>query len=172
MMATSLSVFEYIRSFIFGGFPWNLIAFSFTDYLEFIQLLSITGTYAFNSLIILLFLLPICLFFRLKKNVKGIICIISLLVIFSNYFWGKLSLKKYELKPKIDLGFTIKIISPKINISRYFQNESPSQFISELINISEPDTSNETVFIFPEGILSSIYFEDLKKFKTLFLNNF
>ena len=172
MLATSLSVSEYIRSFIFGGFPWNLIAFSFTDYLEFIQLLSITGTYAFNSLVILLFLLPISLFFKLKENIKGIICIISLLVIFSNYFWGKSNLKKHELKPKIDLGFTIKIISPKVNISRYFQNESPSQFISELINISKPDTSNETVFILPEGILSSIYFEDLKKFKTLFLNNF
>ena len=112
MLTTSLSVFEYIRGFIFGGFPWNLIAFSFTDYLEFIQLLSITGTYAFNSLVILLFLLPISLFFKLKKNIKGIIFIISLLVIFSNYFWGKSNLRKYDLKPKIDLGFTIKIISP------------------------------------------------------------
>ena len=25
ILATSLSVFEYIRGFIFGGFPWNLI---------------------------------------------------------------------------------------------------------------------------------------------------
>ena len=34
------SVFEYLRSFIFGGFPWNLIAYSFTDYLQLIQILS------------------------------------------------------------------------------------------------------------------------------------
>ena len=59
MFTTSLSIFEYLRSFIFGGFPWNLIAFSFVDYLEFIQILSITGTYAFNYFVILLFLLPI-----------------------------------------------------------------------------------------------------------------
>ena len=32
--------------------------------------------------------------------------------------------------------------------------------------------SIKTLFILPEGILSSIYFEDLKKFKTLFSNNF
>ena len=44
ILATSLSVFEYIRSFVFGGFPWNLISFSFVNYLEFIQLLSIIGT--------------------------------------------------------------------------------------------------------------------------------
>ena len=30
----------------------------------------------------------------------------------------------------------------------------------------------ETLFIFPEGILSSIYFEDLKNLKIYFLNNF
>ena len=73
---------------------------------------------------------------------------------------------------KSDLEFNIKIISPKINVSRYFQNENPSVFISELINISEPNPSNKTIFIFPEGILSGIYFEDLKKFKNLFSNNF
>jgi len=73
---------------------------------------------------------------------------------------------------KKDLGFNIKIISPKVNINRYFQNENPSEFILELINISKPDPSIKTLFILPEGILSSIYFEDLKKFKTLFSNNF
>ena len=73
---------------------------------------------------------------------------------------------------KKDLCFYIKIISSKININRYFQNENPSEFILELINISKPDPSIKTLFILPEGILSSIYFEDLKKFKTLFSNNF
>ena len=172
MLTTSLSIFEYFRSFIFGGFPWNLIAFSFVDYLEFIQILSITGTYAFNSVVILLFLLPTILFFNYKKNKKISILIFSLLLSFTNYFWGKSNLRQNELTKKIDLGFTIKIISPKININRYFQNEKPSKLISELINISKPNPLNETLFILPEGILSSIYFEDLKKFKTLFSNNF
>jgi len=172
ILGTSLSIFEFIRSFILGGFPWNLIAFSFVNYLEFIQLLSITGTYAFNSIIILLFLLPTTLFFDIKKKIKISILIFSIFLCFTNYFWGNLNLRKHDLSEKKDLGFTIKVISPKINIDRYFQNENPSEFISELINISEPNPSNETIFIFPEGILSSIYFEDINKFKTLFLNNF
>ena len=96
IFTTSLSIIEYIRSFIFGGFPWNLIAFSFVNYLEFIQLLSITGTYAFNSIVILLFLLPTILFFNYKPNIKINIFILSTLVIFINYFWGHLNLKKYE----------------------------------------------------------------------------
>ena len=172
ILTTSLSVLEYIRSFIFGGFPWNLIAFSFVNYVEFIQLLSLTGTYTFNSLIILLFLLPIIIFFDYEKKIKIGILIFSALVVCVNYFWGKSNLRQYELKEKKDLGFTIKIISPKININRYFQNENPSEFLSELINISEPNPSNKTIFILPEGILSNIYFEDLKKFKELFSNEF
>ena len=172
ILATSLSIFEYIKGFVFGGFPWNLISYSFVNYLEFIQLLSITGTYAFNSIIILLFLLPTILFFNYKKNIKISIFVFTLLLFFSNYFWGNLNLKKHELSEKEDLGFTIKIISPNININRYFQNEKPSEFISELINISDPNPLMETLFIFPEGILSSIYFEDLKKFKNLFSSNY
>ena len=172
IFTTSLSLFEYIRSFIFGGFPWNLIAFSYVNYLEFIQLLSLIGTYAFNSIVILLFLLPSILFFNLKKKIKISIFTFSLLFIFTNYFWGYSNLKKFELTETEELGFNIKVISPKINIKRYFQNENPSEFISELIDISEPVSSNGTLFVLPEGILSSIHFEELKKYKTLFLDNF
>ncbi len=172
ILATSLSIFEYIRSFIFGGFPWNLIALSFVNYLEFIQLLSITGTYAFNSIIILLFLLPTVLIFNYKKNLKIHILLFFIIFIFTNHFWGKSSLRQYELTENKDLGITIKIISPKININRYFQNENPRDLISELINFSEPNPLNETLFIFPEGILSNVDFQNLKQFKTFFSNNY
>ncbi len=172
ILSTSLSIFEYIRSFVFGGFPWNLISFSFVNHLEFIQLLSITGTYAFNSIIILLFLLPTILFFNYKKNFKISIFLLSLLLFFTNYFIGYLNLKNYELNENKDLGFVIKIISPNFNIDRYFINENPRKLISELIDISDPNRQYETLFILPEGILSNIYFEDLKKFKNLFSNNF
>ena len=132
MLATSLSIFEYIRSFILGGFPWNLIAFSFVNYSEFIQLLSITGTYAFNSMIILLFLSPIILFFKYKKKFKISIFGFLLFIIFANYFWGNSNLKNYELVEKDNLGFTIKVISPKIKIKRYqrFKNFFKSKRIS------------------------------------------
>ena len=44
------SLIEFIRGFILGGFPWNLIAFAWTDYLYFLQILSFIGTYSFNLL--------------------------------------------------------------------------------------------------------------------------
>ena len=43
-----ISVFEFIRGYIFSGFPWNLIAYSFSNQLEFIQISSLIGIYSFN----------------------------------------------------------------------------------------------------------------------------
>ncbi len=172
ILTTSLSLSEYLRSFMLGGFPWNLVAYSLVDYLEFIQLLSLVGTYAFNSIIIIIFLLPIILFFNYQIRTKINIIIFSLLLIFTNYFWGNSILKQYQNTENKDLGFTIKIISPKIDINRYFENDDPSHLIMELINISDADPLKETIFIFPEGILSSIHFESLQNFKSLFSENF
>ena len=70
------SLIEYLRSFILGGFPWNLIAYSFTDYLQLIQILSFIGTYAFNLLCITLFLIPVIIFFNYKKKKKNIFIIL------------------------------------------------------------------------------------------------
>ena len=58
-----LSLIEFIRSFIFGGFPWNLISYSWSDYLQSLQILSFIGTYSFNLLCITFFLIPTIIFF-------------------------------------------------------------------------------------------------------------
>ena len=57
IFATIFSLIEFVRGFILGGFPWNLIVYSWTNYLNSIQIISFTGTYAFNLLSITIFLL-------------------------------------------------------------------------------------------------------------------
>ena len=88
------SFIEYTRSFIFGGFPWNLIAYSFTDYLQLIQILSLIGTYAFNLLCITLFLIPSIIFFNYKKKKKILFLFFSILLISINFFYGTTVIKK------------------------------------------------------------------------------
>ena len=56
IFAVIFSLVEFLRGFIFGGFPWNIIAFSWTKYLSSIQILPYIGTYTFNLLSITLFL--------------------------------------------------------------------------------------------------------------------
>ena len=166
------SIIEYLKSFILGGFPWNLIAYSFTYHIELIQILSYIGTYTFNLLCITFFLIPSLIFFNYKKKNKIFLLISFFLLLLVNYIYGSSIIKKNEEIKKINLNFVIKIISPKIDINRFFQNESPEKIILDLIKLSKPNKSEKTVFIFPEGVLANVYLQDLENFSSLFLKNF
>ena len=172
IFALIFSLVEFIRGNILGGFPWNLIAYSWLEYTSFIQILSIIGTYSFNLLSITLFLLPVLVFFKGIQFSKILVIIFSLVLVCTNIFFGKNILNKYHEKQLIDLDTSIKVISPKIEINRFFQNEDPNVIINELIELSEPEEEKKTLFIFPEGILTNIYLEDLNIYRETFKNNF
>ena len=61
-----LSSFDFLRSFVFTGFPWNIWAYSFSWSEESLQILSIIGIFSFNIFLITLFFLPATLFFKGK----------------------------------------------------------------------------------------------------------
>tara|TARA_Y100000590_G_scaffold165878_1_gene189943 strand:+ start:662 stop:2185 length:1524 start_codon:yes stop_codon:yes gene_type:complete len=166
------SLVEFIRSFIFGGFPWNLIAFSLANYINFLQVLSIVGTYSFNLLCITFFLLPAIIFFNYKKTSKLFISFFIFVTLLLNFLYGSFIIKKNNQNNEVNLDFSIKIISPDIDINRYFQNESIEKIILELVNLSDPNKSENTIFIFPEGVLPNIYLEDLKNYSYIFKENY
>ena len=70
---------EFIRGSIFTGFPWNLISFSFSNNIYFIQILSIIGTYSFNLICISLFTVP-ALFILRKSRTEIVVCLFLILV--------------------------------------------------------------------------------------------
>ena len=87
---------EFIRGNILTGFPWNLIVFSFSENLDFINFISVIGTYSLNLIVISFFSAPAIYVLR-KSKVEIIvsILILSLPIIFYTYssFYKK-NLKK------------------------------------------------------------------------------
>ena len=82
-------ILEFVRGFLFTGFPWNLIVYSLSNQLEFLSILSITGTYGLNLLCISLFTSPALLLFRYsKKNISLLAFFIFLhfFFIFTEFF--------------------------------------------------------------------------------------
>tara|TARA_B100001250_G_scaffold352612_1_gene325494 strand:+ start:109 stop:1650 length:1542 start_codon:yes stop_codon:yes gene_type:complete len=170
--ALIFSLIEFIRGFVLGGFPWNLIVYSWTNYLNSIQIISFIGTYSFNLLSITFFLLPIIIFFDQKIKFKISILLFLFAILVLNNFYGKYKIKKdYEFNNKIN-DFKIKIISPKISIKRFFQANNEEVLIDELINLSNPNFSDKTIFIFPEGALAGVNYKYLKNFKYKFSKKF
>ena len=166
------SLIEFIRGFIIGGFPWNLIVYSWSNYINSIQIISFIGTYSFNLISITIFSLPLVIFFNKKLKFKLVVLFLLFLILLLNHFYGQNKINKdYELNTEIK-DFKIKIISPKISINRFFQPDNEETIIREIIELSEPNILEKTVFIFPEGALAGVNFEKLKNFENIFFEKY
>ena len=155
----TLSFFEYLRGTIFGGFPWNLISFSISEFTHSIQVLSLIGTYSLNLIVINIYCLPIILLFKIKNQSKFIILlsVISILLLNVNYGYNRID--QIEQSKKKTIFPSIKLISPKFNIERFFIDEPIENRINELIQISYP-LNKDFLLIYPEGITN---ISELKK---------
>ena len=69
-------------------------------------------------------------------------------------------------------NFNIKIISPRISIDRFFEQNNERIIIDELVELSNPDISKKSIFIFPEGALAGVNLDNLNNFKEIFSNKF
>ena len=166
------AVVEFIRGFILGGFPWNLIVYSWANYLNFLQILSIIGTYSLNLISITIFLLPLLIIFEKNIRFKISILMFLLIALICNNFYGSWKIKNNETLYREFEDLKIKIISPKISIDRFFESNNEHIIIDELIELSNPDISQRTIFIFPEGALAGVNLDTLKNFKKKFSKKF
>ena len=162
---------EFVRGTILSGFPWNLIAFSFSENIYFIQILSLIGTYSFNLICVSLFSIPAL--FILKKTKKEIIvCLFFIMVSFSFLIFGNLKNNEFNSLQAIKNPFTIRAISSNISLDRFYSKQDELKIINELISLSNSEKKKPTIFLWPEGIIPDTYLEDMKLYKNLFSNNF
>ena len=82
-------------------------------------------------------------------------------------------IKKHLIHPIIvSYEYKVRAIGSNISLDRYYSNIDPVSVINDLINISEPERDEKTIFVWPEGILPDISQEELVEFKRLFENTF
>ncbi len=171
LFSSIFGLVEFIRGSILTGFPWNLIAYSFSNQIEILNITTIIGTYTFNLFCISFFTSPSIYF--LKKNKKDIsVFIVFLIMTIFFYFSGLQNLEKFNKKEVDKLDYKIRIISSNISIDRFYNNIDPVLAIQELIKISSIKNDEKIILIWPEGILPGISQDQLKKYKWLFENQF
>ncbi len=162
-----LAFFEFIRGVILTGFPWNLFIYSFSNNLSFIQMLSVFGTYGLNLLCISFFLLPSILFLK-KTQFEMIVSSVLFLIFLSFFFIGSSRLKNINIVSSLGERGQIKTISSNIEINRFYNYINEEDIINQLIDLSNPEKDLPTLFIWPEGVITSTYLKDISKYKNLF----
>ena len=162
---------EYIRGSILTGFPWNLISFSFSNSIYFIQILSIIGTYSFNLICISLFTVPALFILRNSKK-ESIICFSFILLSVGFLIFGYIKNNKFNSLETVKNSYTIKAIASNISLDRFYSKQDELKIINELIDLSKPEKVEPTIFVWPEGIIPDSYLRDMESYKNLFLDNF
>ena len=164
-------VTEFLRGTILTGFPWNLIVYSFSNNLEIIQITSLIGTYALNTLCISIFISP-AIFFLKESKKEIVVCIFFLILPIILYSAGSSKIKSFQSLNLVKEDYVIRAIGSKISLDRFYGNSDTLTVIEELIELSEPDLDTKTLFLWPEGIIPNINQLELKEFKYLFNKRF
>ena len=160
-------ILEFIRGSILTGFPWNLIAYSFSNQLELLSITSLIGTYGFNLFCISLFTSPAILILRDKNKDIGITLSFLIIALIFNIY-GTSYKEKFDKTLKKDFDYKIRVIGSNISLDRFYENINTGSVIQDLIKLSNPNAKDKTIFIWPEGILPNISQEDLIQYSSLF----
>ena len=164
-------IFEFIRGTILTGFPWNLIVYSFSENLNFINVISLIGTYSLNLIVISFFTAPAIYVLR-KSRREIMVCLLLFILPILILIYGNSQKQKFLVKEEKKINYTIRIIGSNISLDRFYKDTLDKEIIEELILISSPEKNKKIFFLWPEGMLPNLYQDEMKVFSKSFKNNF
>ena len=140
--ASLWTIFEWIRSFILTGFPWNLLGSIWSFNPKFIQITSIIGTYGLSLISILIFASPALIIANKTKKSLYTSIITSLSSFLLIFIFGICHFKNYEQ------GSTkIRIVQPSIPQEMKWNKESLEKNFNEYIQMSAQVGQNDVDFV-------------------------
>ena len=144
IFASSLVVGEWIRSFIFTGFPWNLMGYSLAFSDKMIQLASVGGSYLLSLLSVLSYsVMGLWLFNRNKKNFVFIVTSI-IFIFFILCLFGYLRLLNSRV---VETDVVVRIVQPSIPQTMKWNKELMEQNFEEYVSLSAEQKEKVPDFI-------------------------
>lgn len=137
-------VFEWLRSFIFTGFPWNLLGSSlaFSDIL--LQAAAVIGTYGLSLLVLMIVTAPaLYIFYRTRVSLAMTAAII-ISISAATYFYGYQRLSQADKTPG---EIRVRIVQPAIPQAMKWNKEKLESNFAEYIKLSQAPGLNQIDFV-------------------------
>lgn len=138
-------VFEWVRSWLLTGFPWNLSGSIWNVSTEMLQSASIWGVYGLSLLTVLTFTTGA--FLPRKKPI-----ILAVLVLGLFYLGGLWRL--YDTMPENVWGVKLRLVQPNIPQTLKWDRAKADEHYSKLIKMSAKDNEDITHVLWPESAVA------------------
>lgn len=142
--SSSFVLFEWIRSFIFTGFPWNLLGYSLAFSDELIQAASLGGTYLLSLIAVMCYSI-----FGVTDKKSLLAVTVSVMFVFV-LMWvgGYYRIEGYNI-PESDI--TVRLVQPSIpQQMKWNSNIREQNFIDHIALSSEPSLRTPDLIIWGE----------------------
>lgn len=145
LWAALFTIFEWIRSWIFTGFPWNLMGSVWENTLPILQSASVWGVYGLSLMTLLT-----CSVFALWPNKKPII----LFVLIWGVLFGLGAWRLYDAPRTEVWGTRLRLVQPNIPQTLKWNPMEAEASFSKLLRLSKKDNKDITHVIWPESAVS------------------
>lgn len=127
-------IFEWIRSFIFTGFPWNLLgsALAFSDTM--LQAAALVGTYGLSLWALMAFAAPAIYIQNPNKKTAAVSLAVPLLLAGLTFCYGYARLKQADTTPS---EITVRIVQPAIPQGMKWNSKKLESNFAKYIQLSQ-----------------------------------
>ncbi len=153
--ASVMVLLEYLRGWLFGGFPWGYFGASQYKFLTLIQVADIGGIYLISFFVVLV---NYTLFVLIKDGIKGLSVTIFTLILFLIFLgYGHIRVAESWTGHSLKVGLIQGNIPQDVKWSEYFQVET----IKRYLDLSEKAIKQGAKFlIWPETALPFYFLPD------------
>jgi apolipoprotein N-acyltransferase len=149
---------EYIRTYLFTGFPWNLVAASIVDYTSLIQFDRVAGPYAM-SMLILLPATTICWYTIARPTgVRRLLLVGGTIIILFVWWATGLVAAKLIARPTGTPEMTAALLQPNISQEMRWSSESLVAIFQRMMTMTDDAVRHHVnVVIWPESTVPLSY---------------
>ncbi len=139
-------LFEYARSQLFSGFPWNPIGNIWNPILSVMQITALVGIYGLSGLTVLFFSL---LSLGVKRKTFIVACVLAVCVVVGGFL--RLNLQP---DPGVVWGTRLRLVQPNIPQTLKWNPKKAQEHLHQTMDLSKKDSVGITHVLWPETAVS------------------